>query len=304
MKFIKLLSKSWMKGENISIACLSSATNTVYLVFDERQFPPQLVIKLADSQVLKAYSVIEELYTTVGDLVSKPIEKVEYEGRAYVIEAGMNGAPWFQISNKYETKELWGGLRRNALNALNRLYFGIQMVDEWTTFCRPGDELRNVYRHCCELGVDLPSGSSRAVDEMSKELDQLERIKTWCQHGDYCLNNLLVEVDDIHIIDFEDFGVTSMLLHDEISLGLSMYLSAPSKINTSIQLEVLACVRPAIKVRGVDEAALPGFYLHHLLLRLGEWSMGEKRREYRLWLLDLLREFLKNPREYFCINCA
>ena len=157
-----------------------------------------------------------------------------------------------------------------------------------------GTELRRCMQACIVSGTELSSQVQQQVKLLSKQLDSMGAIEVHCQHGDFCLNNLLVESDQLHIINFEDFGITSMPLHDEIALALSMFSNAPANVSTTLQHEIYCCIEKT-QYRSI----LPGLFMHHLLLRLGQWSQGSRRRHYRSWLMSLLQDFAQAPNSYF-----
>lgn len=295
---IQQLAPQW-DSKGISVACLCT-TNPVYLVFNEHQTHPALAVRIADSEeVGEAHRIVERLYTKVGDLVAEPIVMTEIGEYKVAVQKGLMGLPWFQLTKQYQSPAQWEALRDRSLAALTHLHAGIKAFSDWTTYCEPGTELRLCLRRCLASGTELPPRIQQQVISLSKQLDHIGSIKVHYQHGDYCLNNLLVEVDHIHVIDFEDFGMTSMPMHDEIALALSMYSSAPNTVQTTPKREIWACTENSLANTGLNRSMLPGLFMHHLLLRLGEWSQSSLRQQYRAWLLSLLEEFAHDPLLYF-----
>ena len=295
---VQQLAPQW-DSKGLSVACIST-TNPVYLVFNEQETHPALAVRIADSEeVCEAHRIIERLYTKVGDLVAEPIALTEIGEHKVAIQKGLMGLPWFQLTRQYQTPAQWETLRNRSLAALIQLHTGIKAFSDWTTDCEPGTELRLCLQRCLAVGTELSPRIQQQVDSLSKQLDQIGSIRVHYQHGDYCLNNLLVEFDQIHVIDFEDFGMTSMPLHDEFALALSMYSSAPNTVQTSPKREINACIESSLANLGLNRSMLPGLFMHHLLLRLGDWSQGSRRQQYRAWLISLLEEFAQDPLLYF-----
>lgn len=284
----------WNTKSRLHIACIAT-TNPVYLVFSENSSYPELVIRVAESEdIIKTHNITQQLFKKVGNLVPESITTFNFENRNFTVQKGVNGMPWFQLAQSISTAAQWNALRGRAITALNQLHKGTMAIESWKTECVPGQELRDCFKKCIAAGTELPQQVKTQVEIMGKELDSLGTISAFPQHGDYCLNNLIIDVDAIHIIDFEDFGMTSMPLHDEFALALSMHSKS---IATSLRHELNACTE--VNLFNINSTALPGFFMHHLLLRLGEWSKPIQRQKYREWLLSILDNFLLEPHSFF-----
>jgi len=303
MLFVESIARQYMpelsEMTKLSIACIST-TNPVHLVFNKGASHPELVIRVAESkEVCKAHEVTEKLYSVVGGLVPKPVALAHFGGKNFAVQRGVKGTPWFQLSNSILTVSQLDALRERVVLALYQLHKGISSVDEWSTLCEPGQELRESLKECLAVGTNLSDGVKQLVEVMSLKLDALGIIKTFPQHGDFCLNNLIIDSNDIHVIDFEDFGMTSMPLFDEFSLALSMYSQATKTSTSSIMNEFKACTKVSADQLGIDSKTLPCFFMYHLLLRLGEWSAGDRREQFRQWLLSILEQFVLEPHIFF-----
>jgi len=103
----------------------------------------------------------------------------------------------------------------------------------------------------------------------------------------------------VSIIDFENFGMTSLPLHDEYSLGLSFYQLSPKNYKTSLRSEINYCIWEKQNSLGFSDEVIAGLYLHHLLIRLGAWSELENRAEFRNWIFEKLDFFLNDPKSLF-----
>jgi len=115
------------------------------------------------------------------------------------------------------------------------------------------------------------------------------------QHGDFSLNNLLVSGDSVGIIDFDEFGETSMPLHDEFGLALSMRLSQEGAGDLSCATCLDSSVRYAAERGRYDERVVEGLLLHHLLWRIRRSLASPARSALRQSLLTILNAFAANP---------
>ena len=143
----------------------------------------------------------------------------------------------------------------------------------------------------------LPPEVRGHVELYSRSLDAIGKISVHSQHGDFCLNNLIIEEDKIHIIDFEDFGITSMPLHDQFTLALSFYQLSPGDFSANLSCEIKTFASSTLKKYNWDESILSGLFMHHLLLRLSSWS--RHRKQYRRWLLEVMNNFIHSPETIF-----
>ncbi len=292
---VKQFMPEWDEDTKLGITCIST-TNPVYLIFHDHGEYPALVARVAvNDHVCETHRKMTRLYEHVGDLIPEPLGLLSSGTQQIAIQRGAEGTPWFQLSSVYATKKRWDELRDRALHALYQLHVGAAKMAEGGGMCRPGEELRQCFALCVKSGTKLSEDVISHVENMAVHLDKLGVVPAAPQHGDFCLNNLLVGEGDIRIIDFEDFLYTTMPLHDEFSLALSMYSQAPAACNATLKFEFNACTRASLERLGFENDVLPGFFMFHLLLRLGSWSQDENRAKYREWLMSLLQEFVVDP---------
>ena len=286
-------------GEKLSVLSLCT-TNMVYMVFNESNNYPLFVLRAVDSdEMLKAYDVQAILFNALGDLVAKPIAVVEFEQKKFTVVAGLPGSPWFQIGKQYASQAQWDELRQISLKVLSQLQHAIKTHEPWQKKCHLGKELRQAFDAAKNTGCLLSETVHKHVDVLSKQLDEFGIVDSFCQHGDYCLNNLIIDGDHTRVIDFDDFGMTSVPLHDEFSLALSMFSCAPQHIKPELKKEVKRCTVASLPLFGLTEQALPGLLMYHFLLRLGEWSAGGRREDYRHWLLTMVEQYAADSCDWF-----
>jgi len=285
------------KDQELSIICLASS-NPVYLVFFENRQAPVFVVRYSKSKnICDTHEVTRRLYKILGDMTPEPLALVENNGQNISIQRGLDGHPWFQLIDKYSSASQRQALYVRAIETLNQFHLAVSSSSEMVKTVHPGNELRRSYQECIEIDVDLPASTQKLVEKFSKPLDQLGEISWFFQHGDFCLNNLIINDVKMHIIDFEDFGVTSMPLFDQFTLALSFYQVMRRKAPVKLSNVMKECLGEAVFRSELDVSCLPGLFLHHLLLRLGSWS--QNRIEYRHWLLAILEDFSHSPEVVF-----
>lgn len=304
MDFIKQIvgrvsgTPSWKDGE-LSVACIATS-NPVYLVFDHSREEPLYVVRQTSSSEINTHHISEKLHRVAGSLVPEPVGLVTNQGHDYSIQKGVPGSPWFQISQHYSTPEQWDRLRNTAYNSLKQFQTRLSTLKEEHRIILPGKELRSAFAEFAKSGTPPPDGLERKVDYYTERLDELGEIEGSPQHGDFSLNNLIFNGDQVTIIDFEDFGITHMPLFDEFTLAASFVTTPPDDLGKDVSVELGLCVQKAAAGGGpFDAEVIKGLFLYHLLLRLGPWSSSQKRQPYRQWLLTLLARFLQHPDECF-----
>jgi len=296
---IQALSSEYASYGKISVACIST-TNPVYLVFRDGYSKPELVVRRADSRdVIDAHEITEKIYGVVGDLVPEPVAVVSVDGLDFAVQKGVAGLPWFQISGEYSSEVEWAKLRSRAINALNELHSGSARVAGWSGKCEPGQVLRESLRKFLTTGTIVSTENISYIEKAAAVLDGIGEIESYPQHGDFCLNNLIVNDKKMHVIDFEDFGITQLPLYDEFTLALSLAEQAGANVNTSIAREIAECTQDKAETLGIDREMIPALLLCHLLIRLGEWSLGDSRKEYRQKLMHLFEDLISMPKKFF-----
>lgn len=284
--------------ESISVACIST-TNPVYLVFLGQSDTPYFVVRPANSKNSKvSHELSLRLYQVNSTLVPETVGLYEHNGTAYSVQRGATGKPWFQLAITVATQEQWATLRTRAIETLSQFRAGVASVPEWTARIHLGDALRSAYKGFLKSGNEPEHSLIAFVDLMA---DVLDRQGVWdgiYQHGDFSLNNLLFDEDEVSVIDLEDFGITVMPLYDEFTLALSLNTLAPGRVKSSIAIELAACTQPMKYRYSFNRKTVQALFLFHLLLRLGAWSSAEKRQPYRQKLLSLLKQYTSEPDAY------
>ncbi|WP_336064793.1 MULTISPECIES: aminoglycoside phosphotransferase family protein [Marinobacter] len=275
-----------------SIACISTS-RPVYLVFDGSEHPTYVLRKLSTDRELHSHQIHEYLYRLVGDLVPRPMGTLEYAGEKYDVQEGVKGLPWFQIKSKFFTEDARAGLERKLWQTLKDFQSALRSDSNKITSFLPHEELRQVYEQYKKLEQSLEPGLEKLVGLAMNELAKMPDCPAIPQHGDFCLNNVIIDTQNITVIDFEDFEITKMPMYDHFTLALSLPSSSPSP-DRAVKIATLEEIVNEAKHLGIPKEAIQWHFLHHILLRLGPWSMGEKRSTYRAWLKQVLFRFLES----------
>jgi hypothetical protein len=275
-----------------SIACIST-TRPIYLVFDHEVDQPIYVVrKLSDEHAFHTHRIHNQLYQLVGNLVPEPVGIYAYAGQQYDVQRGVKGSPWFQIKAKIRTSEARDHLEERMWQTLNSFQAAIHADEALAAkTLHPHKELHNAYTEYRNTCTAVNQTLERLVSIAANDLSKLKNCPSIPQHGDFCLNNMIIDEIHITVIDFEDFMITAMPIYDHFTLALSLP-SCSSEPDNAAQVFAQHNIIAMAKHIGIPEEALKWHFLHHLLVRLGPWSIGEKRRPYRKWLEQVLNSFV------------
>src|SRR5204863_8352312 len=155
-----------------------------------------------------------------------------------------------------------------AVRALCLFQMAAHREQDWSVTVHPGDALRAQARACVAGGVRFDPVVIALVMRRAERLDDCGALDSHWQHGDFSLNNLLVSPESVGIIDFDEFGETSMPLHDEFGLALSVRLSQEGACDLPWSSCLAVSVGYAAERGGYDELTVEGLLLHHLLWRI------------------------------------
>src|SRR5205823_8004264 len=145
-------------------------------------------------------------------------------------------------------------------------------------------------------GVALSHRADEWVDDCIEALDELGEVVGFAQHGDFCLNNLLVSEAGLAVIDFDEFGRTHMPLQDEIGLALSFQHFAPRGGRLLPPADDLARMLRNRHGANADAAGhLGGLLLYHLLWRINQTHDWPTRAGVRRSLVAMVEELAAEP---------
>lgn len=264
-------------------------TSAVFLAFEEGGSSPEYVVKVGPrAELERAHAVQSRLHELLPGRTAASLGHIEIDAeRGVHVQAGLAGLPWFHLSRTVDTPAGWDRLAGAALAALDDLHRAIRAVPEWRRSIRPGDALRAEW-----AGLEGRDALSRAVEALvraaGEALDPLGEIEAPWQHGDFCINNLLVAGHTAGIVDFDELGRTAMPLHDRFGLALSVRaLAAERGIRRPLRDEVARVLRGASEAAPFNAGQVAALFVHHLLFSVNACRERPRRDVRRT---DLLRE--------------
>lgn len=272
-------------------------TRPVFLIFDGRSDAPVLAIQIGPrGEFERIHELLKQLQPRLVGVVPRSIACVDWRERHSAhVQSGLAGVPWFQVRAHVRGAAAWAGLRGRLLDTLARLHASVQSVREWQVSVHPAEELDFAVKRLRSAGP-VPPSVAVALDIAAGALRPLGRVQSHWQHGDLCLNNVLVDREAIRVIDFEEFGRTSMPLDDRFGLAMSLHeMGEPIRPGETLEDVIQGCVAPALVQSPALRPVIRPLFLHHVVDRINECHDRPTRTARRQALWRLLGDVAADP---------
>ena len=278
-----------------SVACVRT-THQKYLVFDGDASRPACVLEIGDEKRLRRIdSILGSLHALCPREVPRPLACASWgPGTVVHIQEGLPGLPWFRLSDTLTTPERWQALLERSVTMMGKFHGAISDVPAWVGSIDLGHTLAEQ----ATLWASAGSSDARLADAIAGCIDSVNGappMTAVAQHGDFSLNNLMVASDGMAVIDFEEFGLTQMPLHDAIGLGLSFSMSQDERCPISVRDCVERCIGGPRAAGVFDPGVLRALLLHHLLWRINQSHGLPARARLRATLTSLVERIALAP---------
>ena len=119
------------------------------------------------------------------------------------------------------------------------------------------------------------------------------------QHGDFVLNNLLVDDDRIGVVDLDDFGKWQAPFVDAFALACSISLQARAHVPwPHLAEELAACAAVERGAAAYTPRQRTAFFAHFLLSAVADTLQRPARATIRLSYLGYLRDLAEDGPRY------
>lgn len=278
-------------GTNPFHVVMIICTKPVFLVFTNQDAYPNLVLKIDETNVLtKSYQDMVQLRKSFGELVAEPVGLFPFQPTKSVsIQKGIQGTPWFRIKEivPFET------ICKLSTQGLEELHSKVGGIREYQQEVAPALSLREITERLQTKNLIDPVLIERLYDA-TRRLEELGTIPSFRQHGDFCINNLMYADDHVYVIDFDDFGKTSVPLHDCFSLLRSLASIAPSPLTVQTYATVLTKYFNQLNLPGNLKEFVKELWLHQLVFFIEQCLLHSRPVEMQRLLLQL-REVALDP---------
>jgi Phosphotransferase enzyme family len=288
-----------LTSEHPSVASVCT-TRPKYLVFDDDPARPACVVEFGEPErLMRIDRILRALGVRMSSGIPASLCCEEWQHGTYVhVQEGLAGAPWFRVSEGIASEAQWRRLLDRSVDAMRRLHVATRRLDAWTGRVQVAEELERQVALCRSRDIALGAATLERAKEWGRDATAAGPLATCWQHGDFSLNNLLVAADSVAIIDFEEFGGTSVPLHDAFGLALSVTLSQGEECTLPRQECIRACVNTAVADEAVEPGCIPALLLHHLLWRVNQCHGLPRRAPLRQTLLTWIEQLAVAPQSF------
>ena len=290
-----------LTARHLRVAFLKT-TEPTFLIFVAHQAHPLFVVKVGDPGTLEARSARSaRLYSLLPNAIARPVGVFPLDdGRAILVQDGLPGVPWFRLGDRYKTAADWRLLRTRAIAQLQEFHAAVATQPEWVAEARPLDaELRAMAGRLDEELASLGDGVPALVASVSSEFAALGPVRGVWQHGDFTLNNLLVDEHRLGVVDLDDFGKWRAPFVDAFALAHSVHLRASHYVRWPHLADDLAACAAAEPDQGAyTPRQKTAFFVYSLLAALIDTLEKPTRATIRLTYRATLRDLLDDSSRY------
>jgi hypothetical protein len=260
----KLLAREFgdLDPASISSICIRTA-QPKYLVFAGDDTHPRYVVQFGDfASLSKTFDHLTELHLLMPASVPRPLLlSNKSDGLSMFVQEGLPGRPWFNLRTTLTTPQMWLTLRDRVIKVLAEFHDVVASRPAWQRDVAPWQILEATASQYKEVVGIQSAAFYSVVDAHIEILRPLGELSCFPQHGDFCINNLLLDRDATGIVDFEHFGVTHAPLHDEWLLVDSLMAFAPESCADLGDETWLMAMAQSRYAQGLGEEAFPALLL-------------------------------------------
>jgi hypothetical protein len=269
-------------------------TRPVYLLFGRDDQQPACVAQVGDQEALvKLRDTLQALHSSIPDLVAESFGCLAWGTACVHFQEGLPGLPWFRLHEYYHGEAMWTAVRQRGLEALETFHGAVAAVPRWRGRVNLRADFDQQVRQMHETVAVSPT-LSRWLQSLSLSLEPIGEMDCHWQHGDYCLNNLLIGRDGVRIVDFDEFGETSFPGQDETGLALSIHEQAADSADwNTVERQLRSCLVPVVSKHPRLRPCLHAIAAHYLVRRISRCAGYPSRQPARLKLEAMLASGLE-----------
>ncbi len=197
-------------------------SSSLVFIFARGSKDPRVIVKLSQdtASIVREFNALERLSRELPGHVPRPHLHGETRGFGFVAMEAVVGGPI--IAAAFE--RFADGMVREVIEIQTRVEEGVMSDDVLRTeVLEPLSEFERTWTSGRE---DLSS----LCESVRTRLEVLQSVglPRVLQHGDFCLDNLIVRPDgSVVVIDWEDFGAVGLPAYDLVSLFVSLEARDP-----------------------------------------------------------------------------
>src|SRR5688500_12128687 len=283
-------------------AAFLMTTEPTFLIFAEHQAHPLFAVKVGHAVSLETRAVLaDQLHELMPDAIARPLGVVPLNGdRALLVQNGLPGVPWYRLGDRFKSPADWRALRARAIARLREFHTAVATQPDWVREARLfGAELRSMAGRLEEDLAPLGDRVQMFLASVSSELAALGPVRGVWQHGDFVLNNLLVDDNRLHIVDLDDFGKWSGPFIDAFALAHSVqFLAAQHVPWPHLADDLAACAAAELDANSYTPRQKIAFLAYFLLAAMIDAKQKPGRTGIGLIYRATLRDLIDDDSRY------
>jgi hypothetical protein len=277
-------------------------TSPTFLIFAPHQEHPLFVVKVEEQSALEhAHARAARLYELLPNAIAKPYGVFPLaEGAAASVQEGLPGHPWFRLGDQLGTTHDWLALRDRCTAQLREFQRAVAAEPAWVaTETRFGEMLTALAGRLDGWIAPLGAQARHVIEGSARTLTEMGPVRAQWQHGDFVVNNLLVDAERLGIVDLHDFGRWQTPLLDGSALACSINMHASSHVRWHpLDVDLAACTVGEPGTDGFTAQQKMSFFVFYLLAAITDTLQLSSRATIRLTYLELLRNVAAAPAAY------
>ena len=265
-----------------------NTTDPVFLIFSPGQAHPRFVAKAgAPADLERRVAMEARLHALLPTATAKPWGVAVLDAsRGVTVHGGLPGAPWYRLADQLASTADWVSLRGRCIAQLRAFEAAVASEPGWVEPARPGERFRAVASDVGAAIAPLGAAVEAWMRAAAAELDALGTVPVTWQHGDFVLNNLLVDDDRLGIVDLVDFGAWRLPMLDACALACSFHLHAGHHVPWHPVADDLAAAMAGSPYSPQQKSALFALFLLAAIADTQHRPNREGVRRHYLALLD------------------
>lgn len=288
-------------ARDLRVAFLKT-TEPTFLVFARHQAHPLFVVKVGEADTLeRRLAVSSRLYELLPDAIARPFGMFRLAGaHALLIQTGLPGIPWFRLADHLRGADDWRRLAARCRAQLAAFHAAVANEPRWVVAGQRHDAaLRALTAELHNVVAPLGPRVAAMLEEAAGVLATAEPAPVVWQHGDFVLNNLLVDDDRLGVLDLDDFGKWRAPFVDAFALACSISLQARAHVAWPHLADDLAACAAVERGGGVyTPRQRTAFFAYFLLSAIADTLQRPTRATIRLSYLGYLRDLAEDGPRY------
>jgi aminoglycoside phosphotransferase (APT) family kinase protein len=200
----------------------TASTINLLWFYGQEAFPRAVTKMASDHDILaREYRNLQEVYSVAHSHVPRPLSLGESDGFTML---WMEGVPGLRISGRYSK-----GLLVELSEMLVSIHRAVRREAQEPASRRHARLIAEPLAAVISHGDSATVGRGCAAVLEEATVDCVAQLPVIPQHGDLYLDNVVRHRDQIHVVDWENFGVNDLPYYDLLTLLISFLRASSAK---------------------------------------------------------------------------